>query len=176
MYNRFSDIPHFPKIYYSINLSWNYLEDYLKRQMDEEDARDGLSKLNLNPDFQRGHVWTKDQQISYVEFILAGGSSGRNIYFNHPGWMGSFKGDYVLVDGLQRITAALAFLRNEIKAYGSYYKDYQDRLHDEVDFIVNVAKLKTKAEVLDWYILMNTGGTPHSKEEIEKVKKIRNNL
>ena len=176
IYKRFEDIPKFPRIYYTVNVSWDYLDEYLESKMDEDDAKAGLSKLNMNPDFQRGHVWTRDQQIAYVEFILAGGSSGRHLYFNHPGWMGSLKGDYVLVDGLQRITAALAFLHNEIPAYGTLYKDYDDCLSSEADFIVNVAKLKTKKEVLDWYILMNTGGTPHSVEEIERVKRMKEEL
>lgn len=29
--------------------------------------------LNMNPEFQRGHVWTIDQQEKYIEFILRGG-------------------------------------------------------------------------------------------------------
>ena len=30
--------------------------------------------------------------------------------------------------------------------------------------------LKTRKEVLQWYIEMNNGGTPHTKEEINRVK------
>lgn len=32
--------------------------------------------LQLLPDFQRGHVWTRKQQIAYIEFLLKGGRSG----------------------------------------------------------------------------------------------------
>lgn len=32
---------------------------------------------------------------------------------------------------------------------------------------VNVNDLKTEKEVLQWYVDMNAGGTPHTKEEIE---------
>ena len=32
--------------------------------------------------------------------------------------------------------------------------------------------LKTEKEVLQWYIDMNAGGTSHSKEEIDRVKKM----
>jgi uncharacterized protein with ParB-like and HNH nuclease domain len=67
--------------------------------------------LNLFPDFQRGHVWSCRQQIAYVEFILKGGSTNNVLYFNHPGWMNSFKGEFVIVDGLQRLTALLLFLQ-----------------------------------------------------------------
>ena len=38
--------------------------------------------------------------------------------------------------------------------------------------ILNVNDLKTEKEVLQWYVDMNSGGTPHSNEEIERVKKM----
>ena len=38
--------------------------------------------------------------------------------------------------------------------------------------LLNVNDLKTKKEVLQWYVQMNAGGTPHSAEEIERVKKL----
>ena len=31
---------------------------------------------------------------------------------------------------------------------------------------------ETEEDVLTWYIEMNTGGTPHTKEEIDKVKQL----
>lgn len=37
---------------------------------------------------------------------------------------------------------------------------------------LNVNNLKTEKEVLQWYIDMNVGGTPHTLEEIERVKKM----
>jgi len=105
----FKDIPKFPTIHYRVNIAWAQLLSTLDRYKTEH-------KLNLIPDFQRGHVWTKDQKIAYIEFMLKGPESSKNIYFNHPGWMSSFKGDFVLVDGLQRITAAIDFLTDQIPA------------------------------------------------------------
>ena len=42
--------------------------------------------------------------------------------------------------------------------------------------IIHVNNLKTKKEVLQWYIDMNAGGTPHTTKEIERVKKLIDNL
>lgn len=42
--------------------------------------------------------------------------------------------------------------------------------------IIHVNNLKTEKEVLQWYIDMNAGGTPHAKEEIERVKELIDNL
>ena len=39
--------------------------------------------LQLNPEFQRGHVWTEEQQIAWVEYYLRGGKSGNTIYLNN---------------------------------------------------------------------------------------------
>jgi hypothetical protein len=36
----------------------------------------------------------------------------------------------------------------------------------------NINDLKTKAEVLQWYLDFNTGGTVHSDEEITRVRKM----
>ena len=129
--------------------------------------------LNLNPDFQRGHVWTTLQQIAYVEYLLRGGKSGRNLFFNSPHWMGSFKGEMVCVDGLQRLTACLTFINNKIPVFSNYYEEFEDRLRvADITLIVNVNDLKTKEEVLTWYLEMNSGGTPHTDEEINRVKQL----
>ena len=153
--------------HYSTNVTWDYLEDSLSHWI--EKAK--LAKLNMNPDFQRGHVWTRDQQIAYVEFKLRGGSGSNVILFNCVGWMNSFKGPFVLVDGKQRLEAVRAFLRDEIPAFGHFYSEYEDKfMLRGVDFIFKVNDLKTRAEVLNWYIELNGGGTPHTINEIEYVR------
>jgi hypothetical protein len=35
-----------------------------------------------------------------------------------------------------------------------------------------VNDLKTEAEVLRWYLEINAGGTPHTEEELDKVRKM----
>lgn len=73
---------------------------------------------------------------------------------------------------MQRITAVTKFLKNEIKVFGSYYKDFEDKIPLSVDLIFNVNDLKSEKEVLQWYIDMNAGGTPHTNKEIERVKQM----
>ncbi len=157
---------------YQVNSSLQFLKQNISEWLDE----DGLE---LNPDFQRGHVWNEEQQIKWMEYYFRGGKSGRILYFNAP-WWGHFKKDvlpykdFVLVDGLQRITSFLKFLDNKIPIFdGHYYKDFEGRLRSarSCDNIVfNVNSLPTKADVLEWYIQMNSGGTPHTEDEIDKVR------
>lgn len=167
---KFSDIPQFTKEgSYQVNMPLTYYVKWVKENIAE-------CGLQLNPDFQRGHVWTEKQQIAYIEFLLQGGRSGKAIYFNCPNWnLGCREGDFVCVDGLQRTTAIMRFIDNEIPAFGTYYKDFEDKFPFEVDVLVNINDLKTKKEVLKWYVEMNEGGTPHTEEEINKVKEMIKN-
>lgn len=130
--------------------------------------------LQLNPDFQRGHVWTEAQQQKYIEYILMGGKSGRTFYFNWPSSRICHEldyNDYVCVDGLQRTTAIQKFIHNELKVFGQFYKDFGKELgRTEYSLNIRVNDLQSKKDVLTWYVEMNEGGTPHSKDEIERVK------
>lgn len=57
---------------------------------------------------------------------------------------------------------------------GSYFSEYEDKLRlvNNNTIVLNVNDLKTEKEVLQWYIDMNAGGTPHSSEEIQRVKEM----
>jgi hypothetical protein len=163
---RFQDIPKFTRnAGYHVTVSWRYLEQHIKQNQNP-----GSAVLDLDPDFQRAHVWTEQQQTRYVEYILRGGMSSRAIYLNCVGWMHGFKGPYVLVDGKQRLQAVRRFLANEIPAFGARFSEYTDRLHMDYSFDWYVNDLSTRAEVLQWYLDLNSGGVVHTSEELDKVK------
>ena len=165
---KFSEIDQFTIGTYEVDIHIPYLEKALKGY--EEDYG-----LEMNPDFQRGNVWTEEQQIACIEFFFRGGKSARVIYFNIGEWSYNKNTDIpqmVCVDGLQRITAMLRFLHNEIPLFGHYYKEYEDRINIDNTFRFNINNLAYKKDVIKWYIEMNTGGTVHSKDEIERVKKL----
>jgi hypothetical protein len=129
------------------------------------------------PDFQRCHVWTHEQQVSYIENMLRGYPSGRDVYFNHPTW-GSFenveKYPLEIIDGQQRITSVIAFLNNEFPVFGNnYYRDFEGGLDFNTAFFrVHVFNMKTHREVIEWYIAFNAGGTIHTTEELNHAKKL----
>ena len=76
---------------YEVSLMLSYMEDYIDRMVSEYD-------LEIEPDFQRGHVWNEEKQIMFVEYLLRGGGGVSNtLRFNCPGWMDSFEGPLQLV-------------------------------------------------------------------------------
>jgi hypothetical protein len=163
----FRDIQTFPHCSYRIDVGW----DYLERQI----ASDLEIGLDLDPDFQRAHVWTEKQQISYCEYILRNGSSGRELYFNCTGWGDDFAGPFVIVDGKQRLQAVRRFMGGTIPVFGSFIGEYVNRPNMLVArFSWNIAALKTKREVLEWYLNFNSGGTIHTEDELQKVRDLLN--
>jgi hypothetical protein len=167
-YTRFQDIPQFTRAG-----SWecDYELDQMVLEIDGWVEQEGLQ---VNPDFQRGHVWSEAKQIAFVEFFLKGGKTARVLYFNHPEWtLGKKSDQFVLVDGLQRYTAVKRFLQNKIPVFGSFFREYTDRPRlISHTFRLNVNELKTRKEVLQWYLDMNSGGVVHTEEELKKVQRL----
>lgn len=90
---KFIDIPKFltNRANYKIDVGFKYFADTIKNFVEE----DGLI---LNPEFQRGHVWTEKQQSAYIEYVLKEGTSGKDIYFNKPSWHCKAQILFVLMD------------------------------------------------------------------------------
>lgn len=134
--------------------------------------------LELIPDFQRGHVWTLEQQERFIESVIRGAvtSAGLLIQFNCPAFAQRATGDLPeqmqCVDGLQRLTAIRRFVAGEIKAFGRTSAELKGTPFDprRYTFRIAVHDFQTRAELLQYYLDLNAGGTPHSATEIERVR------
>lgn len=149
--------------------------------------------LDLEPDFQRGHVWTQSQQIAYCESFVRGvlGESGKTISFNSPTWAthnrrkDSDLDKIVCIDGLQRLTALRKFMEKEFKIFphiqGGVYWDFFNGTSRSLKtpangVIFKVFDMQYKKDILDYYLSFNGGGTPHSQEEINRIINMRKAL
>ncbi len=135
--------------------------------------------LELVPDFQRGHVWSEAQQIHFIENCLRGvvSSSGFLIQFNCASWSDDCTGSdlpagFQCVDGLQRYTAVTRFVCGEIKPFGLAASDLAGTVFSPKRFHMKVAvhDFTKRADLLEHYLSINAGGTPHSSAEIERVR------
>ena len=133
------------------------------------------------PDYQRGHVWTQTQQVAYIEAKLRRQvpHDVDIIRANCPAWSITRSRTFTdldpetveLVDGLQRITAIQRFMRNEIGVFGGYRaSEIADVRRGMYALTYRVNSLTTRADVIRWYLQLNTSGTPHSADEIERVR------
>ena len=134
----FREIPQFVRAHHQVDVAWVYLEETLESWGSTEG---GMGGIDLSPDYQREHVWTRKQQIAYVEYQLQGGEVGKAIVWNSPDWMGSWKRPTELVDGKQRLEAVRSFMRNEFPVFGYSFSDFTDRLDQMLTFKFRVCKL-----------------------------------
>lgn len=168
-----------PDAAYTVDWPLNVLEDTLAKI--ERDTLEMGGSFELNPDFQRGHVWTDAQRIAYVEALLRKTTTGR-ILFNCPGWTRapSTQGDipanaFQCVDGLQRLTAVRKFMAGELGVFGGMTAtDLKGTPFNAFRMTyrlqVGIYEFTSRSDLLQFYLDLNNGGTVHSEQEIERVR------
>jgi hypothetical protein len=155
---------------YSIDVDWKNIKRQL--QWYKEDFN-----LDLDPEYQRGFVWTNQQKIDYIEYILKWWISGRDIFFNKPKFPQELDDNFPLeiVDGKQRLSAVLSFLDNEIPIFGTYFKDYLGCMSTmEAYFKFHINNIEKPLDVVNWYLDMNTWGSAHTREDLKSAYEYRN--
>lgn len=151
----------------------------IARRMNVKGYSDGTLEedwINLNPEYQRGHVWTVKQQEAFVGHMLEGGATpivilNRDANYRLPD---------EIVDGKQRLTAVVAWICGEIAARltdstrvyrTDFSADDQRLIMGPVGphFTAGYVHLN-RADVLRLYLRLNTGGTVHTDAEISRVQ------
>ncbi len=162
---------------YEVDCQWQHLAGLLERL-----GKD-YGGLDLCPDFQRGHVWTQDQQRHFVENVLRGivSTSGLLVQFNCANWKLDYdetKSDLPLglqcIDGVQRMTAVSEFLAGRVHPFGLGLDDLENSSFSPINlsyrFRIAVHDYAWRADLLQHYLDLNAGGTPHPASEIERVR------
>ena len=159
----------------NFHCGFNYLETWIEGE--NEYCADGI---NFNPDFQRGHVWTEQQQIHFLENVLRRivDESGLTIRFNNPIWseteiVGDLPDQTVCVDGLQRLTAIRKFIKGELMVFGIKCDDLPMRvILRDLRIVIQMYDFKFKKDLLQFYLDINDGGTAHTKNELDRVRNL----
>ena len=167
---KFSDIPQFPTSKHRETVAFAQIPAWIAGQ--RRDALAGGYEFDLSPPYQRDFVWTLDQKRLYIEFLLRGGRNGLDIRFNMPGYVATYPGADVavrmeLVDGKQRVNAAQEFLDDKFSVFdGNFASDFEHQRFP-VNFTFHVMEL-APAEVVNFYISFNSGGTLHTADDMKK--------
>lgn len=142
----------------------------LKRKCDQE-------RIILDPDFQRNPtIWTPEQRSKFIESII--------LNFPLPYWYvkQTQKGEYIVVDGLQRTLAIRDFIDNKFKLTGlkvlldlndcsfndlkERSGDYETRIEDKKISLYVIQPSTPWRIIYEIFERVNTGGTQLEKQEI----------
>lgn len=169
------------------SLSWHILRDRWPRTHGNENCgiksvyeRVTNSEFNLTPEYQRSYIWTDRQASLFVGFLMEGGTPP-SVWIQR--WADTNIPDEIL-DGVQRLNSLCRFYKNEIPMITAdneiaYLQDFEERDRSRLvstaagpNISIQYVSFDTKKEVIEMYLRLNRGGTPHSEEEIERVRNL----
>jgi hypothetical protein len=130
-------------------------------------------KVIISPNFQRGFVWSKKQMSQFVESVLLNFPLPP-LYINQD-----IEGNYIVVDGRQRITTLHQFINDEFKLQdlealtslnGKKFSELDGILQSKIeDKKLNLYLIKPSVPievVYDIFYRINTKGTSLNRQEI----------
>jgi len=135
--------------------------------------------VNMSPSYQRPVRWSTEQQSLFMGHLLSGGDTLPIIIQRVPDG-----GPQEVLDGKQRLTAMLAWLHGEISAWvpngPSVHIDDLERgtLGTRPDAILGLSLVPVRFKYINlpfeerknFYIRLNSGGSPHTREDIEHAR------
>lgn len=156
---------HVPDCTYRVDTGLRRLKDTLEHY-----------DINLNPEYQRDHVWTEEQESKFVGALLENHDAIPPFWFN---WTNKRLSAEV-VDGKQRLKACLRWLGNEFAAVCPCGEEVWHKELCEIDLrgISTTVTMSWKfveldeIEVMKFYLRLNSGGTIHSQHELDRVRNL----
>jgi hypothetical protein len=131
--------------------------------------------LDMNPDYQRGNVWTHDDKLNLISSIFDNVDIGKFVFIQLP-----YKADsptYEVLDGKQRIIALCEFFENRFPWRRKCFSElcYRDQGHFE-EYHISVATVRNEDVKLSdkylYFLRLNTGGKLQDPKHVERVRKL----
>lgn len=140
-------------------------------------------EYDFEPEYQRGLVWTKEQKQAFIKALMIGKVEIQPIFIRNPK-----KREWGLevLDGKQRLTAILEYVRGEFEVEGFYYKDlnssdirifnYTPMVYTEIKYYDNKVGLTAMPteQKIELFLQVNGYGQHVSDEHLEKIKNMNN--
>lgn len=131
----------------------------------EAPLREGERSLGwfVLPPFQRPPVWTRAQQVRFIESCWLGLPIGAFIYNRVDRFDSPY--DAWLLDGQQRVTAVLDYMADEFPVFGRPFSLLTEIDHRKwsmgTAFPSMVTNIDDEAQLREVYDRLAYGGTPH---------------
>ena len=100
-----------------VKQTWSILEIYQKTKS---------HRLNLSPDYQRNNIWKTDKQTAFIESLFMGIIIPPIYVVEIPGANMLEESSYEVVDGKQRLSTIINFLKDEIVLHEKSLEYYTD--------------------------------------------------
>ena len=119
------------------------------------------------PSWQRGLVWTEEQQVRLIESAWRGLNIGTYTINHSPSYKGPFEN--LLIDGQQRLHALQRYFQNEFKVFGYRWSEVTEV--DRRVFLMSrhfssyITKTDDEIYLREYYNMMNFGGVAHKESE-----------
>jgi hypothetical protein len=129
--------------------------------------------LDLNPDYQRGHVWTMEDKVKLIDSIFKGVDIGKFVFIRRD--YGTDEHLYEILDGKQRLTAIMEFREDRFRYNGLLYSELHPHDQSHIEFYsIATADVSnpTKEQIYNYFLKLNTGGKPMDVAQLEKVAKL----
>lgn len=161
---------------HAFDVGFSFIEAWIKGEGNQQ-----KHGIDLNPDFQRGHVWSETQQVAYIENVFRNivDRSGLTIRFNCPKWQCEHAKDsdlldqIVCLDGLQRLSAIRRFMAREIKAFGLTRDNFPKNFFStKYTMVFQMYEFQYRQDLLKFYLDINAGGIAHTEEELMRVRNL----
>jgi hypothetical protein len=133
--------------------------------------------VDFNVDYQRDHVWNLDDKIALIDSIFNNIDIGKFVFaqrsLKHEGKL------YEVIDGKQRLTAICEFVEGRFKYNGYYFAELSGPDKNKITncgISYGCLENPTRRAIFETFIKLNTTGRPMKNEDIDKVKKLLNEL
>jgi len=130
--------------------------------------------IDMNPEYQRGLVWSLKQKYSLLDSIFNNVDIGKFTFIANP-YDSDKTFHYEILDGKQRLATICQFYEDRITWNGKYYSElcFLDSNHfDNYPIIQGEISKITEEQIYKLFIKMNTSGEPIEKKHLNKVKSL----
>lgn len=127
--------------------------------------------IDLEPIYQRGNVWGEKQKVLLIDSIFRNIDIGKFTLIKLP-FREKEDPAWEMLDGKQRLTAALEFYESRFQYCGKYYHQmhWRDRIHFR-EYSISYAESHdmTDEQKLRYFLKLNTTGMPVDPDHLTNV-------